>query len=331
VTDAAGPPPGEILRVDDLRVTFPGPGGRPLPVVDGISFSLARGEALGLVGESGSGKTMTALSLLGLVPPPGRVSGSIRLAGRQLAGLDEVSWCQVRGSQVGMVFQDALSGLNPVRSIGSVLMETVLRHRRIGRAEARLLALETLSAVGIPRPEERLGAYPHQLSGGQRQRVMIALAIVNQPSLIVADEPTTALDNTIQAQILEVMGKLLEHSALILITHDLGVAASLCDRVAVMYAGRICEEGPIQAALIRPRHPYTRGLLDSVPRFDPARPPLTPIPGAPPAPSEVLPGCAFAPRCPRALERCASDRPELAADGGELLFACHNPYAGDGD
>lgn len=315
----------EILEVADLRVAFPGPDGRQLAVVDGLSFGVRQGEALGLVGESGSGKTMTALSLLGLVPAPGRVTGSITLGDSRLDQLDERGWCQVRGSQVGMVFQDALSGLNPVRKIGSVLVETIRRHQPLGRGAARELALETLAAVGIAQPRERLGSYPHQLSGGQRQRVMIALAVVNRPALIVADEPTTALDNTIQAQILDLLSSLLQDSALILITHDLGVAASLCRRVAVMYAGRIVESAGIEDALRSPRHPYTHGLLASVPRFDPERAPLMPIPGAPPPPSAVPAGCAFAPRCPRALERCPVDRPALVSHG-DRAFACHNPH-----
>lgn len=313
-----------LLSVLDLHVSFPRAAGGEIEVVRGISFELKPGRILGIVGESGSGKTMSALSLLGLVPEPGQVKGSIRLEGRELSGLDEKGWCQVRGRDVAMVFQDALSGLNPVRTIGSVLTETVLRHSDVTRAQARERALETLVAVGIPKLADRMGVYPHQLSGGQRQRVMIALAIVNHPRLIVADEPTTALDNTIQAQILELLRSLLDQSSLILITHNLGVAATICDEVAVMYAGRICEVGPVVEVLRRPRHPYTNGLLASVPRFDPAKPPLTPIPGAPPTASEPDLGCLFAARCPRVIEICRRQRPALAGPNGHLL-ACHNP------
>jgi oligopeptide/dipeptide ABC transporter ATP-binding protein len=317
-----------VLAVSDLRVAFPGRGGRWRPVVDGISFEARRGEALGLVGDSGAGKTMTALSLLGLVPPPGRVAGSIRLLGRELVGLQEREWWALRGQQVGMVFQDALSGLNPVRTVGSLLEEAARRRyggfpRALARRWARERALEALQAVGMPEPRARLGAYPHQLSGGLRQRVMIALAIVNVPQLIVADEPTTALDSTLQAQIVELLRRLLGDAALILITHDLGLAASLCDRVATIYAGRIAETGSAETVLTAPRHPYTAALLAAVPRLGSRELPR-PIPGTAPAFGQRPPGCAFAPRCPNAAALCVRQQPPLEPVEGRLA-ACWNP------
>ncbi|MDX1450694.1 MAG: ABC transporter ATP-binding protein [Acidimicrobiia bacterium] len=320
-------PAGEVtgVSVEDLRIEFPFGGRTWLPVVDGVSFEVRRGEVLGFVGESGSGKTMTALSLLGLVPEPGRITrGRIMINGREVQDLDIREWARLRGAEVGMVFQDALSGLNPVRSVGSLLVEAVRRHRDVGRPEARRRALDTLSAVGIPQPEERMGVYPHQLSGGLRQRVMIALAIINGPTVLVADEPTTALDATIQAQILDLLRAQAESRAVLLITHDIGVAAAICDRVAVVYSGRMAESGDVISTLQHPRHPYSVGLLNAVPRFRPDRKALVPIAGAPPTPSDVVPGCAFAPRCPNALERCPTDRPSLVADGHRLL-ACWNP------
>jgi oligopeptide/dipeptide ABC transporter ATP-binding protein len=315
-----------VLSVRDLRIEFPDDEGRWFPVVDGVGFDLRRGETLGFVGESGSGKTMTALSLLGLVPEPGRIArGEIRLKGESLRGLGTREWSKIRGRDISMVFQDALSGLNPVRTIGSVLVETIRRHQDVTRGEAREQALEVLAAVGIPEPAERIGVHPHQLSGGLRQRVMIALAIVNKPSVIIADEPTTALDATIQAQILDLLADLAQDSALLLITHDLGVAASMCDRVAVIYAGRLAEVGSVDSILGDPRHPYTAGLLEAVPTFRPERRPLAPIEGAPPSPANVAVGCPFAPRCPRALARCPDDRPVLESLEGRLV-ACWNPH-----
>ncbi len=322
MTVTAAPP---LLTVTDLRIEFPYGGADWVPVVDGVSFELRRGESLGFVGESGSGKTMTALSLLGLIPAPGRIgAGRIELNGRRLDGLRGEEWAQVRSREIGIVFQDAMSGLNPVRSIGSILIETYRRHNDVSRGEARARVLEILEDVGIPAPAERLGVYPHQLSGGLRQRVMIALAVINRPAVIIADEPTTALDATIQAQILDLLRALVRDAALILITHDLGVAASICDRIAVIYSGRIAEVGTATEVLGRPRHPYTAGLLAAVPSFEPDRRPLVPIAGTPPTPTDVVPGCAFAPRCTRALDRCPTDRPVLELQGDRLL-ACWNP------
>ena len=224
-----------------------------------------------------------------------------------------------------MVFQDALSGLNTVRTIGSALTEVIRRHTALSRSDARVKAVDTLRAVGIPIPEERVDSYPHQLSGGMRQRVMIALAIVNDPDVVIADEPTTALDATIQAQILDLLSGLVGKGSLLLITHDLGVAAAICDRVAVIYAGRIVEVGEVHAILNSPAHPYTVGLIEAVPTFERDRTPMVPIPGSPPTPDEVLPGCACAPRCSRAIERCPSDRPQLEETRGRVV-ACWNPH-----
>ncbi|MFA9432025.1 ABC transporter ATP-binding protein [Egicoccus sp. AB-alg2] len=321
-TPAAADTP--LLEVDELTVEFPVGGGRWLPIVDRVSFSLHRGEALGFVGESGSGKTMSARALLGLVPRPGRVRGSVRLRGREVVGLGDREWTKIRSREIGMVFQDAMSGLNPVRTVGSTLIE-VARRTGIGRKEARARAIEVLDAVGIPSPVERLDVYPHQLSGGLRQRIMIALAIINEPSIIIADEPTTALDATIQAQIMERLRALLGDRALMLITHDMGVAASLCDRIQVIYAGRMAEAGTARQVMQTPRHPYTAGLLRAVPKFDRSRTPLVPIPGVPPRAGTVGDACAFAPRCANATDACRDQQPPFAPVDGRLL-ACYHPW-----
>jgi oligopeptide/dipeptide ABC transporter ATP-binding protein len=314
-----------VLRVEDLTVEFPDGHGGWVQVVDEVSFELRRGEALGFVGESGSGKTMTARSLLGLVPRPGRMRGRIELNGREISRLPDRKWNDIRGGEIGMVFQDAMSGLNPVRTVGSLLGEVVRRHQGLTRAAARRRAIDVLRAVGIPSPEERVDAYPHQLSGGLRQRVMIALAIANDPAVIIADEPTTALDATIQAQILERLTALLQDSALIMITHDLGVASAICDRIVVVYAGRLAEVGDAYRVLVQPRHPYTAGLIRAVPRFDQDRAPLSPIPGSPPKPSDIPDSCPFAPRCVNATDRCRQSHPPLEEHDGRLV-ACFHPW-----
>jgi oligopeptide/dipeptide ABC transporter ATP-binding protein len=297
-----------------------------LHLVRDVSFVLRRGEVLGLVGESGSGKTMTALALLRLIPPPLRQTGTISLAGVDLAAVSEREMRAVRGRDISMIFQDPTTALNPVRTIGSSLREVAQRHSGLRRGDARKRVVDMLRAVGIPSPEARYRAYPHQLSGGLRQRVMIAMALLNRPSVIVADEPTTALDTTIQAQILDLLRARLSDAALLLITHDLGVAAEICDHVAVMYAGRIVEQAPTTTLLASPRHHYTAGLLAAAPRFDPDRPRLAAIPGQPPAPRSVGLGCAFAARCPAATAQCTTERPplETSAEGSERL-ACWHP------
>jgi oligopeptide/dipeptide ABC transporter ATP-binding protein len=307
------------VEVTGLTVSFPGPAG-PVPVVRGVSLRVARTETLGLVGESGSGKTMIGLSLLRLVPPPGRVSGSVRVTGHELVGAPVRVLRRLRGGAVGMVFQDPMTGLNPVRTIGSLLVESIRRHRGLPAGAARVEALAMLRRVGIPAAEERLRAYPHLLSGGLRQRAMIALAMVNSPAVLVADEPTTALDATIQAQLLDLLRDSAADRALLMITHDLGVAAEICDRVAVVYSGQVVETGPTAELLRSPRHPYTRGLLAARPRLaaGSGREPLRPIPGQPPDPAAPPPGCRFAPRCPLAGPDCVVEPPLRRLGGVEV-------------
>lgn len=296
------------VEVTDLTVSFPGAAG-PVPVVRGVSLRVARTETLGLVGESGSGKTMIGLSLLQLVPAPGRVTGSVTVDGHELVGASERRLRRLRGAAAAMVFQDPMTGLNPVRTIGSQLVESIRRHRGLAAGAARAEALEMLRRVGIPAAEERLRAYPHLLSGGLRQRAMIALAMVNAPAVLVADEPTTALDATIQAQLLDLLRDSAADRALLMITHDLGVAAEICDRIAVVYAGRVVETGPTAELLRAPRHPYTQGLLAARPRFGRRDVTLRPIPGQPPDPAAPPPGCRFAPRCPLAGPECDTEPP----------------------
>ncbi|MGH3657156.1 MAG: ABC transporter ATP-binding protein, partial [Micromonosporaceae bacterium] len=297
-----------VASVADLTVAFPsGDGWRT--VVRGVSLRIRRGERIAVVGESGSGKTMLGMSLLGISPSQARIGGQVLVSGidPQRAGARQLR--RLRGDLAGMVFQDPLTSLNPVRTIGSQLRESVRRHSHLSRAAANRRVFEVLEAVGVPAPDERLRAYPHQLSGGLRQRVVIALAVANRPALLVADEPTTALDATIQAQILDLMRNGLDAGALMLITHDLAVAAEVCDRIVVMYAGRIVEEGPVDEILRRPAHPYTRGLLAAVPTFDPDRPGLAPIPGAPPTRPDLGAGCRYAERCPEVRDRCRTEEP----------------------
>ncbi len=306
-----------LLAVDGLTVSFRTPHGS-LRAVDRVSFELAEGETLGLVGESGSGKSVTSLAVLGLVPsPPGRVeAGSVRLRGRELLGLRPAELRRVRGREIAMIFQDPLTSLNPLLTIERQLTEVLEVHEGLTRRAARLRAASALGEVGVPEPEARLASHPHQLSGGLRQRVMIAMALLCRPAVLLADEPTTALDVTIQAQILELLRDLQARHGMgiLLITHDLGVVAGMASRVHVMYAGRLVEAADTRALFRRPAHPYTRGLLASVPSLtgDPeaAR---SAIDGAPPDLSSLPPGCAFAPRCAHARERCRLERPELEA------------------
>jgi oligopeptide/dipeptide ABC transporter ATP-binding protein len=319
----------EVLCVENLEVAFARPAADPFFAVNGVSLSLKRGETLGIVGESGSGKTMLALAMLGLVPHPGKVTnGTVTVLGEAITGQPEKALQRRRGRDIAMIFQDPMTSLNPVRRIGSILRESVLRHSNAGKREARERALQALRAVGIPSPEQRLLAYPHELSGGLRQRAMIALALINHPAVIVADEPTTALDATIQAQILTLLRQRLSDAALVLITHDLGVAAELCDRIAVMYFGRIVELGPTAELLNCPAHPYSAGLLAAVPRFDFSRRKLVPIAGAPPTADDNVTGCAFAARCPRAADICAT-QPNLAPQDNRWV-ACWTPHGRNG-
>ncbi len=315
-----------LLEIEDLVVDFATPAG-VLRAVNGVSYDVSPGEIVAVVGESGSGKSVTALSILRLLPePPARVSGGrIRLDGVDLLALDEEGIRQVRGGRVGMVFQEPMTSLNPVLSIGRQLTEAMRAHLGLTAEAARTRATELLDMVGIAEPERRLKQFPHHLSGGMRQRVMIAMALACEPELIIADEPTTALDVTIQAQILELMQGLCRRMgvALVIITHNLGIVARHADRVNVMYAGRVVERGPAGEIYRRPSHPYTVGLLNSVPRLDrPRGAPLDPIPGSPPDPFALPSGCAFRPRCSLATARCAEQVPALRQAGEGHWSAC---------
>ena len=315
-----------LLEVRDLRTWFYTRQGIA-KAVDGVSFTLGPGEILGLAGESGSGKSVTGLSMLGLIDPPGRiVGGEIRYRGRDLRSLDAESLRKLRGDRISMVFQDPMMTLNPVLRIDTQMIEALTAHRVTDAAEARRIALEALARVGIPAPEQRLRNYPHQLSGGMRQRVAIAIALINRPDLVIADEPTTALDVTIQAQILYEVRKLCRESgtALVWITHDLAVLAGLADRIAVMYAGRIVESGSVADVLERPMHPYTRGLIESVPSHNRRGERLTQIPGMTPSLTALPAGCAFRPRCSRATDLCGAGIPESTPSPGRTL-RCLNP------
>jgi len=299
---------GPVLTVSGLRTHFFTRAG-VVKAVDDVSFAVGRGEVLGLVGESGSGKSMTGYSLMGLIDAPGRiVAGSVVLDGVELTKLDAEAMRRVRGSRIAMIFQDPMMTLNPVLRIDVQMIEAIAAHEKIGEAAARARAREALVKVGIPSPDERLNAYPHQFSGGMRQRVAIAIALLNKPSVIIADEPTTALDVTIQGQILFEMQRLTRETgtALVWITHDLSVIAGLADRVSVMYAGRIVEEGTVVEVLATPRHPYTRGLLDSVPSNSVRGARLKQIPGMTPSLAHLPAGCAFRDRCARAAADCGA-------------------------
>ncbi|MFJ2767849.1 dipeptide ABC transporter ATP-binding protein [Streptomyces sp. NPDC087300] len=315
------PSSAPVLQVRDLRVDF-----GDAPAVRGVGFDLRRGEVLGLVGESGSGKSATALAVLGLLPDHAAVGGSVRLAGTELLGAGDRELSRVRGGRIGMVFQDPLSAFTPVHRIGDQIAEAVRAHQDVSGQAARERAVDLLDLVGIPEPRARARSFPHEFSGGMRQRAMIAMAVANDPDVILADEPTTALDVTIQAQVLDVLHTARRETgaALLLVSHDLGVIAGAADRVAVMYAGRIVETAPVDELFARPRMPYTLGLLGAVPRVDGAGPAvLVPVPGTPPAPAEHPAGCAFAPRCPLAQERCGQgDAPALAAAGADHEVAC---------
>ena len=315
-----------LLQVDGLRTHFLTRAG-VAKAVDEVSFAVDRGEVLGLVGESGSGKSMTAYSIMRLVDPPGRVvGGRVLLAGRDLSALSPEEMRQLRGKRIAMIFQDPMMTLNPVLRIDAQMIETIRAHEKVSRAAALERAREALARVGIPSPDERLAAYPHQFSGGMRQRVAIAIALINRPDVVIADEPTTALDVTIQGQILYEMQKLTRESgaALIWITHDLSVVAGLADRVCVMYAGRVVEQGATADVLCAPRHPYTRGLLDSVAANARPHEKLRQIPGMPPLLTELPGGCAFRPRCPYASAECAAI-PELRPYGapGQMIRCFH--------
>ena len=314
-----------LLEVDNLTTAFQTERGE-VTAIEEVSFSLDQGEILGIVGESGSGKSVTALTIMGLLPrPPARiVAGLVRFAGEVLTRQSEARLRKIRGSGIAMVFQEPMTSLNPVFSIGEQLMETLRAHERLSPRAQRDRAVEMLDKVGIPSPALRLADYPHQLSGGQRQRVMIAIALACRPRLLIADEPTTALDVTIQAQILDLLMDLRDEfgMAIMIITHNMGVIAQTADRVMVMYAGRVVEEAPVARIFDRPSHPYTRGLLDCVPALDQEKDRLVAIPGTLPDPARRPPGCRYAPRCGLSVEACAAAIPALAAIEAGHRAAC---------
>jgi len=313
-----------LLEVQELRTCFPGEA-RPVCVVDGVSFALESGRTLGLVGESGCGKSMTALSILRLVPPPGRIAGGrIVFDGRDLLALNEREMRAVRGNEIAMIFQEPMSSLNPVFPVGDQIAEAVRLHQHLGRREAWKKAVQMLALVEVPEPEHRARAYPHELSGGMRQRVMIAMALSCQPRVLIADEPTTALDVTIQAEILDLLESL-QHRfrmALLLITHDLGIVAQRADEVVIMYAGRAVERSATEDLFRAPLHPYTRGLLDSIPRMGGRRGRLAAIPGAVPDPARWHRGCRFRDRCEFAIRACEQTDPALVEHRPGRWVAC---------
>jgi oligopeptide/dipeptide ABC transporter ATP-binding protein len=304
----------KLLNVSELEISFKTESGT-VTAVAGVSFSLRQGETLGIVGESGCGKSVTSLSIMRLLPnPPGRISGGrIEMNGRNLLDLSEREMRDVRGNAISMIFQEPMTSLNPVFTIGRQIDEAILLHKKVSKREARALTIEILQKVGIPRPEQIAKEYPHQLSGGMRQRVMIAMALVCEPQLLIADEPTTALDVTIQAQILDLMDRLKRETgtSILLITHDLGVVAEMCDRVLVMYAGQVVEEASAEALFANPQHPYTVGLLNSIPHADRKTERLPSIAGNVPSLAEMPAGCRFAPRCPVATAKCHKHNPQL--------------------
>ncbi len=312
-----------LLSVRNLRVEFPTRRGT-LVAVDDLSFDIAPGEVLGVVGESGAGKSLTGMAIIGLLEPPGRIAaGEIRLEGERIDNVSPEAMRRIRGKRIGAIFQDPLTSLNPLFTIGEQLVETILAHLDLNEAQARDRAVELLAEVGIPAPEIRIDNYPHHFSGGMRQRVVIALALCARPRLIVADEPTTALDVSIQAQIIELLRKLARENgaAVMLITHDMGVIAETADRVAVMYAGRLAEIGPVKDVIHAPQHPYTSGLMRSIPKLGEGRETLAQIDGSMPRLTAIPPGCAFNPRCPKRFDRCTLERP-LPLPAGATQAAC---------
>ncbi|WP_367163722.1 ABC transporter ATP-binding protein [Kosakonia cowanii] len=314
--------PAPVLRITNLKVQF---AGSPVSVLDGISLSVKRGETLALVGESGCGKSITSLALMGLMPTSAQiVSGEMHFRDQDLRQLAPRDYADLRGNALAMIFQEPMTSLNPAFTLGDQLSEAVMRHQNVSRSEAMAAALQILEKVQIPAPEMRLKAYPHQLSGGMRQRVMIAMALINNPRLLIADEPTTALDVTIQAQILALLNTLKAETgtAVLMITHDLGVVAEVAQQVAVMYAGQVVEQGSVEAIFADPQHPYTIGLMGSIPSLGARKGPLSTIPGAVPLPEAMPKGCRFATRCPFAQTRCHQEKPTLQPQGPGHLVAC---------
>jgi oligopeptide/dipeptide ABC transporter ATP-binding protein len=325
-SDTVGSPTGAVLEVEDLTVNFPTEDG-VVNAVRGVSFALHPGETLGIVGESGSGKSVTSMAVMGLLPRVAQIGGSIRFRGRELLGLRDGEMSVIRGKGIAMVFQDPMTSLDPVYRIGTQIAETVRQHdKKISRQGAWSRAVDLLNLVGIPNAKARVDSYPHEFSGGMRQRVVIAIAMANQPDVIIADEPTTALDVTVQAQVLEVLKTAQEETgaATVLITHDLGVVAGIADRITVMYAGRPVEQGTVDDVFYSPRMPYTIGLLGSLPRIDATeKQRLTPIKGSPPSLINPPPGCPFGPRCPMHVAECEREEPPLVpVDGDDHSAAC---------
>jgi peptide/nickel transport system ATP-binding protein len=319
-----------LLSVRNLSVEIPTRRGAVTAIHD-ISFDVAKGEVLGVVGESGAGKSLTGQAIIGLLEPPLRIAdGQILFAGQDLCGLNPAQMRRIRGKEISAIFQDPLTSLNPLYTIGEMLVETMLTHLPVAPEEAKARALAMLTEVGIPSPEERFDHYPHQFSGGMRQRVVIALALCTNPRLVIADEPTTALDVSVQAQIIALLKRLgRDHgTTVILITHDMGVIAETADRVCVMYAGRIAEIGPVRELVSAPRHPYTQGLLHSIPRMGQSLERLSQIEGSMPRPGGIPPGCPFHPRCPRRFGPCDRDVPPFHAITPDHTVACHL-FAGD--
>ena len=315
---------GVLLEVHDLEVTFATARGR-LEAIRGGDLTVRSGETVGVVGESGCGKSVTMLAVMGLLPPSVRIKGSIRFRGVELAGRPQKELAQLRGARIGMIFQDPMTALDPVLTIGAQIAEAICIHdATVSSSQAAERAVAMLTLVAIPFPERRALQYPHELSGGMRQRAMIAMAMANEPELLIADEPTTALDVTVQAQIIELLRRLQKshRMGLVLISHDLGIVAGTADRVAIMYAGRIVERGAVEEIFDRPRHPYTRGLLASLPKIDGQATRLTAIEGSPPSLTARPSGCAFHPRCRHAVERCAAQEPVLRDIAGAAV-ACH--------
>ncbi|MEH2492369.1 ABC transporter ATP-binding protein [Bradyrhizobium sp. AZCC 2230] len=313
-----------VLSVRNLQVEFASRRGT-LRAIDGVSFDIAKGEVLGVVGESGAGKSVTGLSVIGLIDPPGRISGGeIRLSGLRIDNLPPEEMRRVRGKRIGMIFQDPLTSLNPLYKVGDQIVETIRTHLNLSEQAARRRAIDLLAEVGIPAPEKRIDGYPHEFSGGMRQRVVIALAICAEPELIIADEPTTALDVSVQAQIISLIKRLgRDHgTAVMLVTHDMGVIAETSDRVAVMYAGRVAEIGPVQDVVRNPLHPYAKGLMGAIPTLAGDDKRLVQIPGSMPRLSAIPRGCSFNPRCASVFDRCRVDRPEPLSRGTQSV-ACH--------
>ncbi|MEI5666053.1 ABC transporter ATP-binding protein [Bosea sp. CCNWLW174] len=313
-----------VLSVHDLTVEFVTRRGT-LRALDRISFDIARGEVLGVVGESGAGKSVTGSAIIGLIDPPGRIAdGKVVLSGERVDHLPPEQMRRVRGKRIGMIFQDPLTSLNPLYRVGEQLIETIQTHTDLNAADARKRAIALLDEVGIPAPERRIDGYPHEFSGGMRQRVVIALALCAEPEFIIADEPTTALDVSVQAQIIGLIKRLCKErgTSVMLVTHDMGVIAETADRVAVMYAGRVAEIGPVREVIKQPLHPYTQGLMGAIPSITGDAQRLVQIPGSMPRLSSIPQGCAFNPRCAKVFDRCRIDRPELIDVGGHQV-ACH--------